>query len=43
MWIERLDIQGFKQLAGSCTFGPGLTVLHGPNEAGKTEPPEMPS
>jgi len=36
VWIEELDIAGFKQLRGTLTFGPGLTVVHGPNEAGKT-------
>lgn len=36
MWIERLDIAGFKQLRGAFAFGPGLTVVHGPNEAGKS-------
>lgn len=36
MWIERLDIDGFGRLAGPFVFGPGLTLVTGPNEAGKT-------
>ena len=36
MWIERLEIAGFKRLAGSYQFDPGLTVVVGPNEAGKS-------
>jgi DNA repair exonuclease SbcCD ATPase subunit len=36
MWIERLDIDGFGRLAGAFSFGPGLTLISGPNEAGKT-------
>ncbi len=36
MWIEHLDVAGFKQLHGVFAFGPGLTVVHGPNEAGKS-------
>lgn len=36
MWIERLDIDGFGRLKGPFVFGPGLTLVTGPNEAGKT-------
>ena len=36
MWIEHLDVAGFKQLHGVFAFGRGLTVVHGPNEAGKS-------
>jgi uncharacterized protein YhaN len=36
VWIERLDVAGFKQLRGAFAFGTGLTVVHGPNEAGKS-------
>lgn len=36
MWIERLDIDGFGRLAGRFVFSPGLTLVTGPNEAGKT-------
>src|SRR5687768_8696086 len=36
MWIERLDIDGFGRLAGPYTFEPGLTLITGLNEAGKS-------
>ena len=36
MWIERVDIDGFGRLTGAFVFGPGLTLVSGPNEAGKT-------
>ena len=36
MWIEHLDVAGFRQLHGVFAFGRGLTVVHGPNEAGKS-------
>jgi hypothetical protein len=35
--LEQLRIDGFGKLAGrSIAFGPGLNVVHGPNEAGKS-------
>ena len=36
MWIERLDIRGFKRLQGVYEFSPHLTVIDGGNEAGKS-------
>ena len=36
VWVERLDVTGFKRLAGVFTFDPGLTLVVGPNEAGKS-------
>lgn len=36
MWIERLEIQGFKRLAQSFEFAAGLTLVVGPNESGKS-------
>lgn len=36
MWIERLDIQGFGRLAGSFELSPGLTLVVGDNESGKS-------
>lgn len=36
MWIERLEIEGFRSLAGSYAFAEGLTVVVGDNEAGKS-------
>lgn len=36
MWIERLDIRGFKRLQGTYDFSPHLTVINGGNEAGKS-------
>ena len=37
MRIERLRVHGFGRLAErEFEFGPGLTVVHGPNEAGKS-------
>jgi DNA repair protein SbcC/Rad50 len=36
VWIERLEIAGFKRLAGPYDFSPGLTLVLGPNEAGKS-------
>lgn len=36
MWIERLDIRGFKRLQGVFEFSPRLTVIDGGNEAGKS-------
>jgi hypothetical protein len=35
--LHRLEIQDFRGVhAATITFGPGLTVLHGPNELGKS-------
>ena len=37
MHIEAVHLHGFGRLAGrEFRFGPGLTVVHGPNEAGKS-------
>ena len=37
MHIESVHLHGFGRLAGrEFRFGPGLTVVHGPNEAGKS-------
>ena len=36
MWIERLEIQGFKRLAQTFEFAAGLTLVIGPNESGKS-------
>ena len=36
MWIADLDIRGFRRLARRFTLGPGLTVVVGENEAGKS-------
>jgi DNA repair exonuclease SbcCD ATPase subunit len=37
MWIEQLDVKGFKRLdRRAYRFGRGLTVVWGPNEAGKS-------
>src|SRR5947207_2916054 len=37
MRIERLTVSGFGKLAGTALEpGPGLTVVHGPNESGKS-------
>jgi DNA repair exonuclease SbcCD ATPase subunit len=37
MRVERLTVSGFGKLAGSrLELGPGLTVVHGPNESGKS-------
>lgn len=36
MWIEALEIGGFMQLRGRFTFARELTVIYGPNEAGKS-------
>lgn len=36
MWVERVSIEGFRSLCGSFEFAPGLTVVVGPNEAGKS-------
>lgn len=34
--IRTLTIRGYQQLTGAYEFGPGLTVVTGPNEAGKS-------
>jgi recombinational DNA repair ATPase RecF len=36
VWVERLQITGFKRLSGTFDFDPRLTVVVGPNEAGKS-------
>lgn len=36
MRLERLDIRGYRRLQGSYEFGAGLTLVTGPNEAGKS-------
>ena len=37
MRVERLSVSGFGKLAGSdLRPGPGLTIVHGPNESGKS-------
>lgn len=36
MWIEELDIRGFKRLRGIYRFAKGLTLVTGGNEAGKS-------
>ena len=41
MWIESVDVRGFKHLVGELTFTPGLTVVTGPNEAGKSTVHEL--
>ncbi len=34
--VERLDISGYRRLRGRYEFAPGLTLVTGPNEAGKS-------
>lgn len=36
MWIEELDLRGFRGLEGRYRFVAGLTLVIGPNEAGKS-------
>ena len=37
MRVERLSVSGFGKLAArEVRFGPGLTIVHGPNESGKS-------
>lgn len=36
MWVEQLHIRGFRRLRGTFTFGKGLTLVIGDNEAGKS-------
>jgi uncharacterized protein YhaN len=36
MRIESLDIHGYRRLRGQFDFSPGLTLITGPNEAGKS-------
>jgi DNA repair exonuclease SbcCD ATPase subunit len=36
VWIEHLDIRGFKRLQGEFDFSPQLTIVAGANEAGKS-------
>jgi AAA domain len=36
MWIERAQIRGFRAIAGDFAFSPGLNLVVGDNEAGKS-------
>jgi DNA repair exonuclease SbcCD ATPase subunit len=36
VWIERLEIEGFRSLAGTFEFSRGLTIVVGDNESGKS-------
>ena len=37
MRLRRLEVQDFRGIrAATIVFGPGLTVLHGPNRLGKS-------
>lgn len=36
VWVERIEVVGFKRLIGTFDFAPGLTLVVGPNEAGKS-------
>lgn len=36
MWVEQLDVRGFRRLRGTFTFDKGLTLVVGDNEAGKS-------
>ena len=37
MRLERLEVRDFRGIrAATIEFGPGVTVLHGPNELGKS-------
>jgi DNA repair exonuclease SbcCD ATPase subunit len=36
VWIDRLEIEGFRRLSGDFRFSPSLTVVVGDNEAGKS-------
>lgn len=36
MWVEQLDVRGFRRLRGAFTFDKGLTLVVGDNEAGKS-------
>ncbi len=36
MRLERLDIRGYRRLRGTYELAPGLTLITGPNEAGKS-------
>src|SRR5438552_19127185 len=37
MRLQRLEVQGFRGIhAATIAFGPSVTVLHGPNELGKS-------
>jgi uncharacterized protein YhaN len=36
VWVERLEVTGFKRLVGTFEFDQELTVVVGPNEAGKS-------
>ena len=41
MWVERIEVTGFKRLAGIFELDPGLTLIVGPNEAGKSSLGEL--
>ena len=36
IWISRLDVRGFQRLSGEFSFGRGLNIIQGENEAGKS-------
>lgn len=36
MWLEQLDVRGFRRLRGAFAFDKGLTLVVGDNEAGKS-------
>lgn len=36
MWVERLDIRGYKRLSGEYDFDERLSIIFGANEAGKS-------
>ena len=36
MWVDRLEVDGFGRLRATYEFSPGLTVVTGPNESGKS-------
>ena len=36
MWVSELDVRGFKHLSGQWPLEPGLTIVTGPNESGKS-------
>ena len=34
--VEKLKVSGFRGLEGEVSFGPGLNLIMGPNNSGKT-------
>jgi predicted ATP-dependent endonuclease of OLD family len=36
VWIEQLDVRGFRRLRGTFRFDKGLTIVVGDNESGKS-------